>query len=136
MKNIFNKELIQKIKDFFISDIWKIEAKSLPKFRKIVIKGLRTFTLAYRGFKEDKVNLRASALTFYSVLSVVPVMAMIFGVAKGFGFEAKLQLLLQESMSGQEDVANWLIDFSGNMLNNVQGGWIFGVGLIFLLLPF
>ncbi len=133
MKNIFNKELIQKTKDFFLNDIWKIEAKSLPKFRKIVIKGLRTFTLAYRGFKEDKVNLRASALTFYSVLSVVPVMAMIFGVAKGFGFEAKLQLLLQESMSGQEDVANWLIDFSGNMLNNVQGGWIFGVGLIFLL---
>ncbi len=133
MKNPINKELIQKTKDFFINGIWKIEAKKLPKFNKIVIKGLRTFTLAYRGFKEDKVSLRASALTFYSVLSVVPVMAMIFGVAKGFGFEEKLQLLLQESMSGQEDVANWLIDFSGNMLNNVQGGWIFGVGLIFLL---
>lgn len=133
MKDIDVKAIIAKIKSFLLNDIWKVESNNLPKVRRIVIKGLRTFALAYRGFNEDKVNLRASALTFYSVLSVVPVMAMAFGIAKGFGFDGKLQVLLQENLKGQEDVATFLIDFSNNMLNSVKGGWIFGIGLIFLL---
>lgn len=118
---------------FILNDIWKISLNNIQWHKKILIKLIRTFTLAFRGFKEDKVNLRASALTFYSILSVVPVMAMAFGVAKGFGFEEKMKLLLQENLKGQEEVATFLIDFSGNMLNSVKGGWIFGVGLVFLL---
>jgi membrane protein len=97
------------------------------------IKLMRTFILAYRGFNEDKVNLRASALTYFSILSVVPIIAMAFGIAKGFGFDDKMQQLLQESLKGQEDIATWLIDFATNMLDSVKGGWIFGIGLVFLL---
>ncbi len=133
IKKLNLKDLFIKGKNYLLSDIWKIDLNHLPNYYRFFIKGLRTFSLAYRGFKEDKVNLRASALTFYSVLSVVPVMAMIFGIAKGFGFEQKLQMLLFENLKGQEEVANWLITFSGNMLNNVKGGWIFGIGLAFLL---
>jgi membrane protein len=118
---------------FILNDIWKISLTEINWHKKLLIKLVRTFTLAFRGFKEDKVNLRASALTFYSILSVVPVMAMAFGIAKGFGFEEKMKLLLQENLKGQEEVATFLIDFSGNMLNSVKGGWIFGVGLVFLL---
>ena len=65
--------------------------------------------LAYRGFKEDKVNLRASALTFFSVLSVVPVVAIGFGIAKGFGFEDDMQQLLENE--GIQVVDNQIIDF-------------------------
>jgi len=127
------KKFIKKAKRFILNDIWRIELKKLSKVNQTIIKGVRTLALALRGFREDKVSLRASALTFYSVLSVVPIMAMIFGVASGFGFKNKIELLLIENLKGQEEVANWLIDFSGNMLNNASGGWIFGVGLVFLL---
>jgi membrane protein len=48
---------------------------------------LRIFILAFRGFKEDDLHLRASALTYYSLLAIVPVVAMGFGIAKGFGLE-------------------------------------------------
>ncbi|MDA3892311.1 MAG: YihY/virulence factor BrkB family protein [Salinivirgaceae bacterium] len=133
MKKIDIKEIVEKIKNFVLKDIWTIQSNHLSKYPRLAIKGLRTFALAFRGFKEDKVNLRASALTFYSVLSVVPVMAMAFGIAKGFGFDDKLAVLLEENLKGQEEVASFLIEFSNNMLNNVSGGWIFGIGLVFLL---
>ena len=45
---------------------------------------LRVLVLVYRGFTSNSVQLRASALTFYTVLSLVPVLAMGFGIAKGF----------------------------------------------------
>jgi membrane protein len=127
------KNLLSSLKSFVLFDIWKKEIDAIPFIQKISIKLLRTFSLAFKGYNEDKIKLRASALTFYSVLSVVPIMAMLFGIAKGFGFEERFQILLQENMKGQEEVAQWLINFSSNMLNNVKGGWIFGVGLVFLL---
>lgn len=135
MKKLTTKIIafIKAVQNFIILDIWKTNLTDIHFYKKVLIKLIRTFTLAFRGFKEDKVNLRASALTYYSILSVVPVMAMAFGVAKGFGFEEKMKLLLQENLKGQEEVANFLIDFSGNMLNSVKGGWIFGIGLVFLL---
>jgi membrane protein len=46
--------------------------------------------LTLRRFNLDKCELRASALTFYSLLSIVPVVAMAFAVAKGFGIEKML----------------------------------------------
>ncbi|MBI9066828.1 MAG: YihY/virulence factor BrkB family protein [Salinivirgaceae bacterium] len=126
-QNILNS--LKKIKAFIQYDIWKIELSSISNVHAIILKLIRTFTLAYRGFKEDKVNLRASALTFFSVLSVVPVVAMGFGIAKGFGFEDNLQQLLQDSLKGQEDVATWIISFSNNLLSDVSGGLILGVGI-------
>jgi membrane protein len=135
MKKLINllKLAFLKSRSFINNNIWKINLKELPWYKMAPIKLLRTFILAYRGFNEDKVNLRASALTYFSILSVVPIIAMAFGIAKGFGFDDKMQQLLQESLKGQEDIATWLIDFATNMLDSVKGGWIFGIGLVFLL---
>lgn len=129
-------KIIVKVKEaqnYIFHDIWKIETRRLPRVRQFMVWLIRTFVLAFRGFNEDKVNLRASSLTFFSLLSVVPIMAMAFGIAKGFGFDDRLQTMLQENMKGQEDVARWLIDFSGNMLNSVKGGLMAGIGLTFLI---
>lgn len=132
VKNINIKKIINRAKNFIIREIWSVDASKLPKYNRWLVKGIRTFVLAFRGFKEDKVNLRASALTFFSVLSVVPVAAMGFGIAKGFGFEDKLRNMLVEGMKGQEEVANWIINFSENMLMGVNGSAIFGVGIAVL----
>ncbi len=134
-KNSKFVKLIQKfnlLKILVLQDIWKFETKDLPFFKKLYIGLLRSFVLAYRGFKEDKVRLRAASLTFFSVLSVVPVLAMVFGLAKGFGMEERLKVMLQEALKGQEEVANFLINFASNMLDNVKGGLVFGIGLAFL----
>lgn len=93
---------------------------------------LRILTLALRGFVAHHGQLRASALTFYSLLSLVPVMAMAFGVAKGFGFERLLEKELLEHFSAQHEVITQVIAFARNMLDNTKGGLVAGVGVVVL----
>jgi len=128
-------KLISKLKEgiqFVKSDIWKIRLKDQPKNSKFIIRHLRIILLAFRGFDEDKCQLRASALTFWSLLSIVPVVAMIFGIAKGFGFEKMLEVQLQEQMSGNPEIIEAVLKFANSMLENTKGGLIAGVGVVIL----
>ena len=118
--------------EFLTTDIWRIRSSTLSSGKSFWIRQLRIILLAIRGFAEDKCQLRASALTFYSLLSVVPVVAMAFGVAKGFGFDGMLEKKILEGMPGQEEVAQQIVGFAQSFLENTQGGVIAGVGIALL----
>ena len=62
--------------NFINTDIWRIRKKNFPPMKYFLIKQLRIFLLTTRGFGQDQCPLKASALTFYSTLSIVPVVAM------------------------------------------------------------
>ncbi|MBW2637074.1 MAG: YihY family inner membrane protein [Deltaproteobacteria bacterium] len=130
MKNIIS--MVSGFIDFIKGDIWRIRLQDLPRKKSFFIKQLRVFLLSIRGFDEDKCQLRASALTFYSLISIVPVAAMAFGIAKGFGFEKLLEKQLLEQLSGQEEVVLRIIDFANTLLANTRGGLMAGVGIIIL----
>jgi len=124
MQNIWT--MSSKIVDFIKTDIWRISLKDLPRMKSFLIKQLRTVLVAIRGFDDDKCLLRASSLTFYSLLSIVPVVAMAFGIAKGFGFEKLLEKQLFEKLPGQEEVLVQVVDFARALLENTKGGMIAG----------
>ncbi len=113
-------------------DIWRIRLKDLPQKRSFFIRILRIILVSLRGFNEDKCSLRASALTFYSLLSIVPVFAMIFGVAKGFGLDKVLEKQLMEKIPAQNEIITNVINFSHSLLENTKGGLIAGVGVALL----
>ncbi|MDZ7832381.1 MAG: YihY/virulence factor BrkB family protein [Desulfobacterales bacterium] len=114
-------------------DIWRTRVKDLTRFKGFLIRNTRVVVIAIKEFIEDRCTLRASALTFYSLLSIVPMVAMAFAIAKGFGFQNHLEDQLLEKFSGQEQVILQVIDFSRNMLENTKGGIIAGVGVAVLL---
>ena len=113
-------------------DIWRFRGASLRGRRGLSLRALRIFILSFREFASDKCSLRASALTFYSLLSIVPVFAMAFGVAKGFGVEKILKERLLENTQGQQEVVLRIIQFSENLLQDTQVGIIAGIGLVLL----
>ncbi|HHT9124217.1 MAG TPA: YihY/virulence factor BrkB family protein [Candidatus Brocadiia bacterium] len=119
---------------FLKADVWRIRANKLSRARAFWLKQLRIILLAMRGFGKDKCQLRASALTFYSLLSFVPIVAMAFGVAKGFGFEKLLEKQLYEKLPGQEEAVERIVSFARSYLENAQGGVIAGIGIAFLFL--
>lgn len=123
---------ISRFIDFMKNDIWRIRLKNLPRKKSFFIKQLRILLLSTRGFAEDKCQLRASALTFYSLISIVPVAAMSFGIAKGFGFEKLLEKRLLEQFAGQEEIIVKIIVFAHSLLANTKGGLLVGVGVIVL----
>ena len=120
------------LQEFLTKGIWSLRLSELPERKARVIKAIRIFLIGIRGVNEDQIQHRASALTLYSITSVVPVLAMGFGIAKGFGFDKKLEKLVYEKLEGYEDLADKLITFSHSMLQKTQGGLIAGVGLAVL----
>ncbi|MCK5654868.1 MAG: YihY/virulence factor BrkB family protein, partial [Candidatus Aureabacteria bacterium] len=124
--------MVSKIINFIKKDVWRIRLKEVSRTKSFLVKQLRIVLLAFRGFDEDKCLLRASALTFYSLLSIVPVVAMAFGIAKGFGFEKILETQLLEKFQGQEAVLTNVIDFANKLLQTTKGGLIAGIGIAFL----
>ncbi len=122
-----------KVINFIRTDIWRVRAKDLSKARYFLVKQLRILLLAVRGFKRNKCPLSASALTYYSVLSIVPVLAMAFGIAKGFGFQNLLERQLMEKFESQGEVMTRVIGFAHKLLENTKGGIIAGIGVVFLL---
>ncbi len=128
---VVSNQIAQSIQ-FLKADIWRVRTSKLSTQKSFWIRQLRIILLAIRGFAEDKCQLRASALTFYSLLSVVPVVAMAFGIAKGFGFERLLERQLVENLQGQQEVLERIIGFANTLLENTRGGLIAGVGVAVL----
>lgn len=123
---------VKKMVAFLQIDIWRLNKEDLSRPTAIFLKPLRVCLLTIRGYMHDNCALHASALTFYSLLSVVPVAAMAFGIAKGFGLEQRLEEQLYQRFSGQEEVVSKIIGFARSLLENTQGGLIAGIGVAVL----
>ncbi len=117
---------------FITIDLWSIRLSDITSRKALLIRYLRVLSLSVRKFTEDRLQFRASALTFFSMLSVVPLLAMGFGIAKGFGFEKNLEEQLANNLQGHEEVLKWLLTFTNSFLQKTQGGLIAGVGLAVL----
>lgn len=114
-------------------DIWRFRRRDLSFGKAAAVRVLRVATLSLRGFVLHNGPLRASALTFYSLLSIVPIAAMAFGIAKGFGFERRLQAEILENLPGQEEVLIQVVTAARRFIESTQGGVIAGIGIVVLI---
>ncbi len=124
--------MFAKVRKFVEEDIWRIRVRHLPPLKAFAVRYLRIFLAAANAFQEHRCKLRASALTFYTLLSVVPIVAMAFGIAKGFAFEKILEEKILERFPGQEEILLEVFGFANTLLANTKGGLIAGVGVILL----
>ena len=120
------------INRFVKDDLWLLHEQKLPPVKAALIKSLKITHLSVQGFARDLCPLRASALTLYSLLSIVPVIAMLFGVAKGFGFEKMLEQRLLEQAPEHDTLVLRLISFAQNMLDSTKGEVVAGIGIVVL----
>ncbi len=112
--------------------IWRTPMSEISKGKVFLFRQLRILVLAAKGFANDKVQLRASALTFYSLLSVVPLAAIAFAIAKGFGLDQNLVQLIYSKFQTHQEVLKWLLTNAQNAIEETRGGYMAGVGVIIL----
>ncbi len=128
--------LIEKIKSYshlIKHQLWKVRLNKLDKKQGFLVKQIRVFSLSIKRFNEDQCLIKASALTYFLLFSIVPVIALAFAVAKGFGFQETLENNLLRDFSEQKEVLTQVFDYANIMLNNAKGGVIAGVGVVLLL---
>jgi len=127
--------MISRITNFFKTGIWEIRLKDLSPLETFFIKYLRIILLASRGFIRDNCQKTASVLTYYSLLNIVPVVAVAFAIAKGFGLEKLIEkqiLQMADKANWQADITNQIITFSHRLLEQAKGGLIAGIGVALL----
>ncbi|MBN1627219.1 MAG: YihY/virulence factor BrkB family protein [Deltaproteobacteria bacterium] len=124
---------LSRVIEFLKHDLWRIQLSTLSPVKSFFLRQVRIVFLTFRGFDDNKCALRASALTFYSLLSVVPFAAVAFGIAKGFGIQKLLEKELMEKMEGQEEVLNYILTFANSALEDAKGGIIAGVGVAMVI---
>jgi len=127
------KAKISFISHFLQKDIWKISLKGLPKGKAILINNLRMLLIVFQGIGRGKLDIRASALTYFTLLSLIPVLAILFGITRGFGIEENLERVLYDNFSLQEDVMDKIIHFATTILEKTRGGILAGVAIPVLI---
>lgn len=131
MPNIFGT--IKRANEFVNHKLWRMRLDKLDRKQGFVLKQLRIFTLAIKGFNEDKCLLKATALTYYTLFSIVPLIALAFAIAKGFGLQDNLQQTIMNDFKEQQTVMDTVFASANTMLNSAKGGVIAGFGVVLLL---
>jgi membrane protein len=127
--------MISQILFFIKKGVWEVRLRDLPPAKAFLLRCLRVALLALRGFVKNGGQRSASVLTYYTLLNLVPLIGVAFGIAKGFGLEKLVQnqiLRFAEKANWQADISNQILAFSQSLLEHAKGGVIAGVGVVML----
>jgi len=94
---------------------------------------VKKLLLAIKFFTTKRVITAASALTYSTILSLVPICAVVFAIARGFGFTKYIESWFRNLLSSQPQVADLIIGFVNSYLEHAKSGIILGIGLVFML---
>jgi membrane protein len=128
-----NKPFKERLKVFLTKDIWSFEISQKGPLRRALGKTVKVVVIAVRTFLDDKVMTKAAALTYSTLFAIVPILALIFAVARGFGFENIVTSLLEKGIIGENDTLNAVMQFIDGYMQYVSSGAFIGIGLLFLL---
>lgn len=129
MKKI--KRHTRRLKDFLNEDIWQIELEELSKARARFIKYMKILLITIRTFSTEKIGFQAVALSFFSTMSVVPFIAIVFAITGGLGLADKLAEFLYGYFQNSQQVIDFIIGSARNIIESSQGG---GMGAVSALL--
>ncbi|HVN70661.1 MAG TPA: YihY/virulence factor BrkB family protein [Desulfomonilia bacterium] len=126
-------ENLADIKLFLKQGIWDVSLKELPWMERHLVSALRVLSITFRKYTADECALRSSALTFFTLMSIVPIAAVAFAIAKGFGFQKLLEQRLMQDMAEHQELVVYVMEFSRRLLETTKGGLLAGAGIIVLL---
>ena len=124
---------IQKVVEFFNIGIWRITAKDASPVKFLLVQVVKTLMIAVRFFLTKRVMQKASALTYSTLLAIVPILAVVFAIARGFGFSKYIEMWFREALTAQPQAAEIIIGFVNSYLVHTQSGVFLGIGLLFML---
>ena len=96
-KNKHGKSKLQMLTDlyedgrrFMLEELWTQDTSTLSAMKRFLFSLCRIIMIVVRGFQEDNCSLQASALTYITLVSLVPMLAIMFSFSKGLGMQSKI----------------------------------------------
>ena len=125
---------MRKLIQFFTTDIWRMGSSDVSSpLRRLLLEIVKKLMLAVRFFTAKRVLTKASALTYSTLLAIVPILAVMFAIARGFGYNKYIEMWFRDALSSQPQAAEVIIGFVNSYLVHTKSGVFLGIGLIFML---
>jgi membrane protein len=124
---------MRKAIQFFLHGVWNIQIKGMPPLKAFGVRILRIISLTLNVFKNYQLQRSASALTYYTLLGIVPMLVLLLGVSRGFFFEDTLVTILLEKFSNQKELSQYLTEFAKATLTESKTGLVAGVSFAILI---
>ena len=118
---------------FFQTDLWRITEGDVSPLKFLFLEVLKKIVLAVRFFTAKRVLQKASALTYSTLLAIVPIFAVVFAIARGFGYNKFIEVWFRSAFESQPQAADIIIGFVNSYLVHTKSGVFLGVGLLFML---
>lgn len=131
MKDIVTK--IHWIWRFLTHDIWSYTNEDVRGVYRWLMNVFKALFLSIRFFISDRIMEKASALTYYTLLAIVPTVALLVGLANGFGLQNLIHSSLDGMLPGQPEVVDYIMQFATRYLDHTKSGVVMGIGIVMLL---
>lgn len=127
------KNKIERIWKFLTEDIWRITRGEVTSKRFSLYTVIKTIYLTADRFTANRISERAAALTYSTLLAIVPMLAILFSIARGFGFENLVNMQLNGMFGGVNQTTETFMALVDKYLEQSKSGIFVGVGLVMLL---
>lgn len=118
---------------FLTYDIWRITEDEVTKTTFSVYTIIKTIYVCISRFTQDRIVNKASALTYSTLLAIVPILAILFAIARGFGLDNLLESQIISGFGGPTQTTETILLFVDSYLSQAKSGVFIGVGIIMLL---
>lgn len=129
----FMNQRIAALWRFLTYDIWRITEDEVTKTTFSLYNIIKTIYICISRFTEDRIVNKASALTYSTLLAIVPILAILFAIARGFGFDNLLESQIVNGFGGPTETTEIILTFVDSYLSQTKSGIFLGVGIIMLL---
>lgn len=113
--------------DYCSTGVWR-DTRNTPS-----IKIIKTLSLVIRSFLSSNLQSKACALTYSTLLSIVPALALVFAIGRGFGLQNIISNQLFKYFPSQHKALETALRFVDSYLNQASEGVFVGIGIIFLM---
>ena len=123
----------KKLKSFFSEEIWDLELEELSKAKARFIKYVKVAIITAKTYAQQKIGPQAVALSYLSVMALVPFLAIVFAITGGLGGDGLLKEFMYSNFSTNQGVIDTVLSFSQNIIDTARSGWMgFLNALLFL----
>lgn len=122
------KKKIQDIIHFIQTGIWQVSRDDVSPLVYLLYSILKKLILTIRFFTTKRVMSQAAALTYSTLLAIVPIMAVVFAIARGFGYNKYIEMWFRDAFKSQPQAADIIVEFVNSYLVHTKSGVFLGIG--------
>ena len=114
----------KRLKSFFSEEIWELELEELSKAKARFIKYVKVALITAKTYAQQKIGPQAVALSYLSVMALVPFLAIVFAITGGLGVDGLLKDFMYSNFSANQGVIDTVLSFSQNIIDTARSGWM------------